>query len=76
MLLFSCAIINAGGSLGSLAALRWAKSAGFGCVQILTDSLEVIKALCDVSASNVIVRNIIRDILDLISSSFCFVKCD
>lgn len=37
-------------------------------MQILTDSLEVVHAVCNVVDVNVFIRNVIKDILDIVCS--------
>lgn len=67
-----CTLVRAMSSTGVeglavLQALRWAKSRGIKMVQILTDSLEVVNALCKVEDANSSIKNIVLDILDVVS---------
>ncbi len=55
-------------ALAVLQVLRWAKATDIREVIILTDSLEVVRALSDISCANVSFRNVILDVLDIISS--------
>lgn len=54
-------------ALAVLQALRWAMAMGIRKVQILTDSLEVVHALRNAYEANICIRNIIFDVLDVVS---------
>lgn len=54
-------------ALAVLQALRWAKSCGMKVLQILTDSLEVVHALSRLEDANYSIRNIVLDIMDILS---------
>lgn len=55
-------------ALAVFQALRWANVKGLRKIQILTDSFEVVKALCCIRNANVATRNVVLDILDIVSS--------
>jgi len=54
-------------ALAVLQALRWAKSCGMKVLQILIDSLEVVHALSRLEDANYSIRNIVLDIMDILS---------
>lgn len=54
-------------ALAVFQALRWANVKGLRKIQILTDSFEVVKALCCIRNANDAIRNVVLDILDIVS---------
>jgi len=74
---FICASSSTGvEALAILQALRWAKYKGLRLIKILTNSLEVVQALCCISNASMFIRNVVLDILETMSSFdyVCVVK--